>query len=102
MAPIPLKSDTDGDGIADGDELEMRTDPLNPDTDGDGTIDGEDQLPLDAQGSNDNDKDGIKDEEDPDDDNDGLTDVEEEVQKILIHSIQIQMEMVLRMEKKLN
>ena len=76
----PLKEDSDDDGLSDGEEIEIETDPLNEDTDGDGTIDGEDQLPLDAEGSNDNDKDGIKDEEDPDDDNDGLEDVDEEVQ----------------------
>jgi hypothetical protein len=36
----PLKSDTDGDGVLDGDERSGGTDPLNPDTDGDGVSDG--------------------------------------------------------------
>ncbi|HMB65533.1 MAG TPA: fibronectin type III domain-containing protein, partial [Patescibacteria group bacterium] len=33
--------DTDGDGLADGEEMEMGTDPNNPDSDGDGYLDGE-------------------------------------------------------------
>ncbi len=36
----PLKPDTDGDGIPDGLEIKLGTDPLNPDTDGDGIPDG--------------------------------------------------------------
>jgi hypothetical protein len=38
----PTNPDTDGDGVADGDEPNIYgTDPLNPDTDGDGATDGE-------------------------------------------------------------
>jgi hypothetical protein len=38
----PTNPDTDGDGVADGDEINIYgTDPLNPDTDGDGASDGE-------------------------------------------------------------
>jgi len=38
----PLNSDTDNDGLSDGDEvLIWKTNPLNPDTDGDGYLDGE-------------------------------------------------------------
>jgi hypothetical protein len=38
----PTNADTDGDHVADGDELNLyRTDPLNGDTDGDGIGDGE-------------------------------------------------------------
>jgi hypothetical protein len=38
----PLKADTDGDGLSDGDEVfEYRTDPAASDSDGDGTSDGE-------------------------------------------------------------
>ncbi len=37
----PLSSDTDGDGLGDGAEVNIRgTDPTNPDTDGDGLSDG--------------------------------------------------------------
>ncbi len=38
----PLKADTDGDGLSDGEEaIVWKTDPLNPDTDGDGFPDGQ-------------------------------------------------------------
>ena len=52
-------SDSDGDGIKDGDEdfdgdgltnlqeIRLGTDPANPDTDGDGVKDGQDPAPLD-------------------------------------------------------
>jgi hypothetical protein len=36
----PLNPDTDGDGIPDGLEIKLGTNPLNPDTDGDGIPDG--------------------------------------------------------------
>jgi hypothetical protein len=37
----PTNPDTDGDNLADGDEINIYgTDPLNPDTDGDGASDG--------------------------------------------------------------
>jgi len=36
-----LLRDTDGDGLTDGQEIELGTDPLNPDTDGDGLLDGD-------------------------------------------------------------
>ena len=43
-----LSSDTDGDGLNDGDEvMVVGTDPLNPDTDGDGLNDGEEETGVD-------------------------------------------------------
>lgn len=55
----------------------LRTDPDNPDTDGDGCLDGEDDLPLDPEECLDTDGDGIGNRRDPDDDGDGLADLEE-------------------------
>ena len=43
----PCNPDTDGDGLNDGDEVNLGTDPTNPDTDGDGVPDGADADPLD-------------------------------------------------------
>jgi transglutaminase-like putative cysteine protease len=37
-----VDTDSDGDGLADGKELDKGTDPANPDTDGDGILDGVD------------------------------------------------------------
>lgn len=42
----PLLSDTDGDGMNDGREIEIGCDPNDPDTDGDGKPDGTDPAPL--------------------------------------------------------
>lgn len=39
--------DTDGDGLTDGEEIDLGTDPNNPDTDGDGLTDGEEVLVID-------------------------------------------------------
>ena len=61
----PLKADSDGDGLKDGDEVKRyKTDPNKADTDGDGLKDGEEVLkyttdPLKA----DTDGDGLKDGE---------------------------------------
>jgi len=38
----PLDPDTDDDGLSDGDEVGRGTDPLNPDKGGDGILDGSD------------------------------------------------------------
>jgi len=61
----PFDADTDDDGLSDGDEVNVHgTDPLNPDTDGDGLNDG-DEIALGT------------DPFDPDTDDDGLTDGDE-------------------------
>jgi hypothetical protein len=43
----PANADTDADGVADGDELNIYgTDPLAADTDGDGVLDGEELFGI--------------------------------------------------------
>ena len=39
-------ADTDGDGLADVTESQLKTDPENPDTDGDGLTDGDEEILL--------------------------------------------------------
>ena len=92
--------DIDSDGLPKGAEDAIGTNVTNPDTDGDGFCDGPltvfgvciggDDFPLDAGAHKDTDGDGMPDNltgpstsdpaltEDPDDDNDGLTDIEED------------------------
>ncbi|NPD88879.1 MAG: hypothetical protein HGN29_09140 [Asgard group archaeon] len=89
----PMKSDTDSDGLKDGEEVnEYETDPKNDDTDEDGLKDGEEvQVYFTNPNNNDTDLDGLLDgdevndyETDPtekDSDADGLTDGDE----VLIH-----------------
>ena len=62
---VPDDTDTDGDGLADVEELELGSDPLNPDTDGDGLGDGDEIRVWDT------------DLFDPDGDDDGLPDGDE-------------------------
>jgi hypothetical protein len=77
--------DTDDDGLSDAEEAKKCTDPLKKDTDGDGVNDKEDAFPLDPTKSDsskptapkDTDGDGKTDDIDTDDDNDGLSDIEE-------------------------
>jgi len=58
----PKRTDTDGDGLADGDEFTEGTSPWNPDCDGDGLLDGDEidagTDPLDADSDNDGMPDG--------------------------------------------
>ncbi|MBB5353873.1 pectin methylesterase-like acyl-CoA thioesterase [Haloferula luteola] len=73
----PLQSDTDGDGVEDGEEIAGGTDPLDRDSDGDGLSDGFENLhvtnPLDPDENNNNIPDGGDDS-----DSDGATNEEEE------------------------
>lgn len=62
----PLNPDFDGDGLADGDEVNTYgTDPVNNDTDGDGLIDGEEVFQTSTSPQS------------TDSDGDGLTDTDE-------------------------
>ena len=71
----PLDVDSDGDGLSDGAEVNRhRTDPLDADSDDDGVDDRADEFPTDGSEWADNDMDGIGDEADTDDDNDGVKD----------------------------
>ncbi|MDB2346219.1 hypothetical protein N9V61_05315, partial [Flavobacteriaceae bacterium] len=70
-------TDDDNDGVSDADEVNNGTDPLDSDTDGDGTPDNTDEFPLDPLEDTDTDGDGIGDNSDADDDNDGISDVDE-------------------------
>ncbi|MDB4738258.1 gliding motility-associated C-terminal domain-containing protein [Flavobacteriaceae bacterium] len=70
-------TDDDNDGVSDADEVNNGTDPLDSDTDGDGTPDNTDEFPLDPSEDTDTDGDGIGDNSDADDDNDGISDVDE-------------------------
>ena len=72
--------DDDNDGLNDEDERKKNTNPLKQDTDGDGSPncnDLRDKFPLNAKECSDTDNDGIGNNADPDDDNDGLLDVRE-------------------------
>lgn len=83
--PDASDTDTDGDGISDEQEKIDGTDPEKSDTDGDGVPDGQEKTdntdPTDPNDFKDTDGDGIPDYIDPDDDNDGLSDVEEAVKE---------------------
>ena len=70
-------TDDDNDGLLDTDEAELGTDPFKKDTDDDGVNDPLDDLPLDKDETVDTDKDGIGNNKDPDDDDDGLPDADE-------------------------
>lgn len=74
----PDLSDSDGDGLTNYREsVELGTNPGLQDTDGDGVKDKQDDLPLDPTETLDSDHDGIGDNTETDDDNDGYSDSDE-------------------------
>ena len=64
VVTFDIPTDSDGDGVSDGDEIAMGLDPDNPDTDGDGLTDGQEIH-------------GCTDPKNPDTDGDGYGDGEE-------------------------
>ncbi len=73
-----LDADDDNDGLTDQAESARGTNPLKADTDADGYNDQADVFPLDNQEWLDTDADGIGNNADIDDDNDGLSDLQEQ------------------------
>ena len=69
--------DDDNDGLSDFDETTAGTDAFDADSDDDGYADGEDDLPTDGTEWLDTDGDGLGNNEDTDDDNDGIADLVE-------------------------
>lgn len=68
-----LELDSDGDGIPDVIEIEWGTDPFDSDSDDDGVIDGDEEYDG-AHWNDDSDNDGAINALDPDSDNDGIFD----------------------------
>ncbi len=74
----PLDPDTDGDGLGDGEEHWLvGSDPNDPDTDGDGVPDGAEVA--DVSNPQDTDGDTVIDVLDPDDDGDGASTADEDI-----------------------
>lgn len=72
---LPAGLDTDGDGIADAEEMTTRgTNPYRTDTDADGISDGDERRYWDVNWNGDPDGDGLINLVDPDADNDGIRD----------------------------
>jgi hypothetical protein len=75
---LPDCPDPDGDGVVEFDDnCPNDANPMQTDSDGDGAGDACDELPADSTEAFDSDGDGIGDGADPDDDNDGVTDLDE-------------------------
>lgn len=74
-----IDPDDDNDGLTDIQEQTMGTDPLKADTDNDGADDKADAFPLNASEKLDTDGDGIGNNADPDDDNDTVSDIDEDI-----------------------
>lgn len=66
--------DGDADGLTNLQEFQRGTDPRDSDSDDDKVLDGQDAFPLNPAEWADTDGDGIGDNADPDDDNDGVPD----------------------------
>ena len=73
-----LDPDDDNDGLTDVQEQALGTDTLKKDTDGDSYNDNADAFPLNNREWLDTDHDGIANNADPDDDNDGWSDSQEQ------------------------
>jgi len=98
----PLNADSDGDGVNDGLEILFSTNPNDPtdtpilDTDGDGVADAIDNCPtLPNPGQLNSDSDDNGDICDDDDDNDGIPDGLDNSPQILARKILIMMESVM-------
>ena len=70
-------TDDDNDGVSDQDEVTNGTNPFDADTDKDGFNDSLDEFPLDSTENIDSDGDGVGNNSDVDDDNDGVLDEDE-------------------------
>ncbi len=71
------RTDTDGDGLSDSDEVAFNTEMTDPDTDDDGVLDGQEGLDItknELHEVNDPDGDGWNNARDADSDNDGIYD----------------------------
>ena len=71
------EEDSDSDGLTNADEVTRGTNPIVADTDADGMNDSTDVFPIDPAETIDTDHDGTGDNADADDDDDGLSDIDE-------------------------
>jgi len=71
------EEDSDSDGLTNSEEVTRGTNPIVADTDADGMNDSTDVFPVDPAETIDTDRDGTGDNADADDDDDGLSDIDE-------------------------